>query len=90
MASSCFLEMHFKNKGYFHRTIRFYSLYIQSFIFNETDVLLMLCCECGDIKTAVTVVSSYICVLGQKMNVFMEHAVLVPFSWLPASDYFHL
>lgn len=82
--------MHFKNKGYFHRTIRFYNPYIWSFIFNETDVLWMFCYESGYIKTAVILVSSYMCVLGQKMNVFTEHAVSVPSSWLPASDHFNL
>lgn len=50
----------------------------------------MFCYESGDIKTAVILVSSYMCVLGQKMNVFTEHAVSVPSSWLPASDHFNL
>lgn len=62
MASSCYLEVCFKNNSYFHGSIKFYNPYVRSFIFNETDVLLMFYCECDDSKTAVVMGSCYVCV----------------------------
>lgn len=66
VVSSCYIEMHFKNHSYLHGSIKFYNPCIWSFIFNETDVLLMLCCECADSETAIAMVSC-VCVRAENL-----------------------